>query len=333
MQNISSIEMRRLAYSLGSLLSIEEVLECSRKLNKIKPEVMWIPETWGMENFSMLGLASQENKFSQIGSSIINIYSRSPSLIAMGAMTVDVISNGRLILGLGTSSIPIVEDFHGQSFVSPIQRMKEYVEIIRLATSGEKINYSGKIFSLKDFSILTKPLRKKIPIYLAAINQKMIELTWDCADGVIFYLRPKDEMKKMISMMQKKRKIDTSLQIITCVDHDSEKAINRAKKTLSFYIAVGDIYREFLHSNGYSEETEIIYNEYKKEGLKNLEECIPDEMLDDLCIAGTPESAIKKLKAFRKTGIELPIIQFNPIGNVKESFRLLTKTFSEGINE
>jgi alkanesulfonate monooxygenase SsuD/methylene tetrahydromethanopterin reductase-like flavin-dependent oxidoreductase (luciferase family) len=211
--------------------------------------------------------------------------------------------------------------------------MKEYVEIIQLAISGEKINYSGKIFSLKDFSILSKPLRGKIPIYLAAINQKMVELTWDVADGVIFYLRPKEEMKKTISIMQKKRKIDTSLQIITCVDHDSEKAINRAKKTLSFYIAVGDIYRKFLHSNGYSEEMEIIYNEYKKEGLKNLEKLVPDEMLDDLCIAGTPEIAIKKLNTFRDVGIELPIIQFNPIGNVKESFQLLTDTFSGELNE
>jgi alkanesulfonate monooxygenase SsuD/methylene tetrahydromethanopterin reductase-like flavin-dependent oxidoreductase (luciferase family) len=325
--------MRRLSYSLGSLLSIEEVLDCSRKLNKIKPEVMWIPETWGMENFSMLGLVSRENSFSQIGSSIINIYSRSPSLIAMGAITIDTISNGRLILGLGTSSVPIIEDFHGQPFVSPIQRMKEYVEIIRLIVSGEKINYSGKIFSLKDFSILSKPLRGKIPIYLAAINQKMVELTWDIADGVIFYLRPKEEMKKTISIMQKLRKIDTSLQIITCVDHDSEKAINRAKKTLSFYIAVGDIYRKFLYSNGYSEEIEIIYNEYKKEGLKNLEKLVPDEMLDDLCIAGTPEIAIKKLNTFRDAGIELPIIQFNPIGNVKESFQLLTDTFSGELNE
>ena len=154
--------MRQLSYSLGSLLSIEEVIECSKKLNKIKPEVMWIPETWGMENFSMLGLASRENTFSKIGSSIINIYSRSPSLIAMGASTIDTISNGRLILGLGTSSVPIVEDFHGNSFESPVQRMKEYVEIIRLALSGNKINYSGTIFSLRDFSLLTKPVRNKI---------------------------------------------------------------------------------------------------------------------------------------------------------------------------
>ena len=325
--------MRRLSYSLGSLLSIEEVLECSQKLNEIKPEVEWIPETWGMENFSMLGLASKENTISKIGSSIINIYSRSPSLIAMGASTIDTISNGRLILGLGTSSVPIVENFHGNSFDSPVQRMKEYVEIIRLALQGEKINYSGKIFTLKDFSLLTKPIRKEIPIYLAAINQKMVEMTWDIADGVIFYLRPKNEMKETISKMQKKKKIDTTLQIITCIHEDEEKARNRAKKTLSFYIAVGKIYREFLQSTGYSEEVKIINEEYKKNGLDGLREFVPEKMLDDLCIAGTSATAIKKLDAFRDVGIDLPIIQFNPIGNVKESFELLTKTFSGESNE
>ena len=325
--------MRRLSYSLGSLLSIEEVLECSQKLNEIKPEVEWIPETWGMENFSMLGLASKENTFSKIGSSIINIYSRSPSLIAMGASTIDTISNGRLILGLGTSSVPIVENFHGNSFDTPVQRMKEYVEIIRLALQGEKINYSGKIFTLKDFSLLTKPIRKEIPIYLAAINQKIVEMTWDIADGVIFYLRPKSEMKETISKMQKKKKIDTTLQIITCIHEDEEKARNRAKKTLSFYIAVGKIYREFLQSTGYSNEVKIINEEYEKNGLNSLQELIPEKMLDDLCIAGTPATAIKKLDAFRDVGIDLPIIQFNPIGNVKESFELLTKTFSGESNE
>jgi 5,10-methylenetetrahydromethanopterin reductase len=325
--------MRRLSYSLGSLLSIEEVVECSQKLNEIKPEVMWIPETWGMENFSMLGLASKENKFSKIGSSIINIYSRSPSLIAMGASTIDIISNGRLILGLGTSSIPIIEDFHGNSFESPIQRMKEYVEIIRMALRGEKINYSGKIFSLKDFSLLTKPVRREIPIYLAAINQKMVEMTWDIADGVIFYLRPKNEIKKTISSMQKNKKIDTALQIITCIHNDYERAAKRAKKTLSFYIAVGKIYREFLESTGYSEETQIIFDEYRKGGLNGLEEFVSDKMLDDLCIAGTPDTAVKKLNAFRNVGINLPIIQFNPIDNVRESFELLTKTFSGESNE
>ena len=322
----------RLSYSLGSLLTVEQVLAYSKKLNEFKPDTIWIPETWGMENFSMLSLASKENNFSKIGSSIINIYSRSPSLIAMGAATVDTISNKRLVLGLGTSSQPLVEDFHGDKFERHLKRMKEYVEIIRLILSGKMINYSGEIFSLKNFSLLIKPPRNTIPIYLAAVNQKMVELTWKIADGVIFYLRPKSEIKSTLSRMQNQKKIDVSLQIITCVNEDSEKAIIRAKKTLAFYVSVGKIYREFLATNGFENETKNIYEEYEKNGLQNNHELVPESMVDELCIAGTSDECKSQLKQFRETGIDLPIIQFNPTDNVEDSFDLVTSTFSEGID-
>jgi len=319
----------RLSYSLGSLLTVEQVLACSKKLNEFKPDTVWIPETWGMENFSMLGLASRENKFSKIGSSIINIYSRSPSLIAMGAATVDTISNKRLVLGLGTSSQPLVEDFHGDKFERPLKRMNECVEIIRLILSGKVVNYSGKIFSLKNFSLLIKPPRDVIPIYLAAVNQKMVELTWKIADGVIFYLRPKSEIKTTLAKMQNQKKIDSSLQIITCVNDDSEKAMIRAKKTLAFYVSVGKIYRGFLASNGFENETKNIFEEYEKNGLQSNHELVSESMVNELCIAGTPSECKTQLRQFRETGIDLPIIQFNPTDNVEDSFNLITTTFSE----
>jgi len=319
----------RLSYSLGSLLTVEQVLVCSRKLNEFKPDTVWIPETWGMENFSMLSMASMENSFSKIGSSIVNIYSRSPSLIAMGAATVDTISNKRLVLGLGTSSKPLVEDFHGGKLESPLKRMKEYVEIIRLILNGKTINYSGEIFSLKNFSLLIKPPRDSIPIYLAAVNQKMVELTWKIADGVIFYLRPKSEIKSTLAKMQNQKKIDSTLQIITCVNNDSEKAMIRAKKTLAFYVSVGKIYREFLASNGFENETKNIFEEYEKNGLESNHESVPESMVSELCIAGTPDECKTQLLQFRETGIDLPIIQFNPTDNVEDSFNLVTTTFSE----
>ena len=197
----------RISCSLGSLLSIEEVVKCSDLISKTNIDALWVPETWGMENFSMLSAISSRTTTQKIGSSIINIYSRSPSSIAMGAATVDTLSDGRLILGLGTSSLPIVETFHGYKFEKPLQRMREYVEIIRLALSGKQINYEGEIFNLNNFKLLIKPKRKLIPIYLAAVNQKMVELTWEIGDGVIFYLRPINEMKKTITKMQAKKKL------------------------------------------------------------------------------------------------------------------------------
>ena len=95
--------------------------------------------------------------------------------------------------------------------------MKEYLEIIRIILSGKTVNYSGEIFSLKNFSLLIKPPRDIIPIYLAAVNQKMVELTWKIADGVIFYLRPKSEIKSTLAIMQSGKKIDSSLQILSLI--------------------------------------------------------------------------------------------------------------------
>lgn len=319
----------RLAYSLGSLLTINQILDCATHLSKYDPDSIWIPETWGMENFSMLSMVSQKATSPKIGSSIINIYSRSPALIAMGAVTVDTISNSRLILGLGTSSTQIVEDFHGYQFENPISRMREYVKIIRLILSRKQVNYNGNFFKLKNFSLLIKPPRDSIPIYLAAINQKMVQLSWEIADGVIFYLRSISELKKTIQKMQEKKEIDVACQIITCVSHDSQKAIDRAKQTLAFYISIGKIYREFLAKNGFQKETEEIFQEFKRSGFKVIHELVPDSMLDSLTICGTPEECLKKFKKFADTGLTLPIIQFNPIDNVNESFALLTSTFSE----
>lgn len=319
----------RLAYSLGSLLSVDQILDCASHLSKYHPDTIWIPETWGMENFSMLSMISQKVNSPKIGSSIINIYSRSPSLMAMGAATVDTISNGRLVLGLGTSSMPIVEDFHGMKFEKPVSRMREYVEIIRLVLSGKQVNYDGNFFKLKNFSLLIKPLRNSIPIYLAAVNQKMVELTWEIADGVIFYLRPISELKNTIEKMQNKKKIDVSCQLITCVSKDSQKAIDRARKTLAFYISVGEIYRNFLAKNGFQNETEEIFQEFEKSGLEHIHEFVSDSMIESLTICGNPQECLTKLKKFKDTGLDLPILQFNPIDDVKESFSLLTSTFSE----
>ena len=316
----------RIACSLGSLLSVEQVLQCTKMISETKIDSIWIPETWGMENFSMLGAIANMTKTQKIGSSIINIYSRSPSTITMGAATTDILSDGRLILGLGTSSIPIVEDFHGKKFENPVQRMREYVEIIKLSLTKKQINYSGKIFNLKNFTLLIEPKRQAIPIYLAAINQKMVNLCWEIADGVIFYLRPIDEMKKTISKMQSEKNIDVACQIITCISNNSEEAIQRAKKTVAFYVSVGKIYREFLAKNGFKNETNNIFEEFKKSGFKSNHELIPDSMLNSLCISGSPEEAKVQLEKFRDTGIDLPIIQFNPIGNTIASFSLLKKT-------
>ncbi|MDE1770440.1 MAG: LLM class flavin-dependent oxidoreductase [Thaumarchaeota archaeon] len=321
----------RLGFSLGSILTAQDVFDCAKALNNFSADSIWIPETWGMDCCSILSNISSIAKKPRLGSSIINIYSRSPAMISMSAATLDTISDGRFILGLGTSSRPIVEDWHGLEFKNPLQRMREYVDIIRLILSGEKVSYDGKFFHLKDFDLLIRPPRKEIPIYLAAINQKMVDLTWEIANGAIFYLRPLPELKKTIQKMQSRKKIDVACQLITCVSEDSEKAISRSKKTIAFYVSVGKIYREFLAINGFKNEVMAIFDQYKKNGLKDNYTLVTDEMVNSLSICGTPEDIRKKIPQFVEAGVDLPILQFNPVGNVSESFELLLKTLSSDV--
>jgi alkanesulfonate monooxygenase SsuD/methylene tetrahydromethanopterin reductase-like flavin-dependent oxidoreductase (luciferase family) len=279
-----------------------------------------------------MAAVSHAAKKPKVGSSIMNIYSRTPALAAMSAATLDTISNGRFILGLGTSSEPIVKEWHGLEFKNPTKRMREYVEIIRLVISQNKVNYDGELFKLRNFSLLIRPIRTKIPIYLAAVNQKMVNLTWDIADGVIFYLRPLTELQSTIKQMQQKRKIDVACQIITSVSEDSDQAITRAKKTIAFYVSVGKIYREFLAANGFRNEVNAIFEEYVKTGLENNHSIVSDAMVEALSICGTPKEIVKKLEKFARYGIELPIIQFNPIVNITKSFKLLVSALASEMN-
>lgn len=319
----------KISYILGSLLTVDQILDCVLILQKNKPDVIWIPETWGMENFSILGSISSIIQDVKIGSSIINIYSRSPSLIAMGAATIDTISKGRFILGLGTSTHKIVEDFHGYKYDSQLLRMTECVEIIKLVLSSKKIFYNGNIFKLKNFTLLIKPHRNKIPIYLAAVNKNMVRLAEKIADGVIFYLRPLENIKTIINE-KKNKQFKYTCQFITCMSNDPEKAVSRVQKTLTFYISVSKIYRNFLASCGFKNEVNNIYEEFLATGFEYNYKSITKPMLDALTIYGTPEDCIKQLIKIKNIGIDLPIIQFNPDNknNIHDSFSLLVKSFS-----
>ncbi|MCY3854021.1 MAG: LLM class flavin-dependent oxidoreductase [Thaumarchaeota archaeon] len=320
----------KISYNLGSLLTINQILDCIRiiKKNRIS-NMVWIPETWGMETFSMLGAISSMIPNVEIGTSIINVYSRSPSLIAMAAATLDTLSNGKFVLGLGVSTDQIIKNFHGYKYESQLLRIQEYVEIIRLTLTQNKVFYNGKLFKLKNFTLLIRPKRTKIPIYLAAVNKNMIKLAEQIADGVIFYLRPIENMKNIIRKTRSKQ-FKYNCQFITCMSYDVDDAICRVQKTLAFYISVSKLYRNFLAQCGFNNEVNNIYNEFLSTGFKYNHKLISKRMLDSLTIYGSPEDCIKQLLKIKKTGLDLAILQFNPYdqNEVNKSFNLLVDKIS-----
>jgi 5,10-methylenetetrahydromethanopterin reductase len=305
----------KIGFSLGSLLKTKDVIDFSSKIDEhVNVDSLWIPESWGKEAFSILGAISQVTKRVKLGTSIINIYSRTPATIAMGAISIDILSNNRMIIGLGASTAAIVENLHGSNYNNPIVRMKEYIQSLKLLIrSKENTNYNGKIVKIKNFKILEKS-NSAIPIYMAAVNKKMIQTGLKYADGLLFYLRPMDEIKNLLYEINKQLKIKTSLVIITSVSNkEPQKARERAAKTLAFYISVGKVYYNFLLKTEYKLEVEKIYKEYHNHGLESSIKNISTKMLDDFVIYGSVNDCTYQIKRFVNTGIDLPILQINPI--------------------
>jgi len=317
----------RIGFSLGTLLKHDEVLRCASIADRLGVESLWIPESWGREAFVTIGSITALTKRVLLGTGIIGIYSRSPASIAMAITTLDALSNGRALLGLGASSKAIVENWHGMRFSNQIARMREYVELVRLICRYDKVSYTGKIYKLNNFKLGFKPIREHVPIYIAAVNEKMLKLSASIADGVMLFLRPIDDLKRTVHKLKiNNDSFDVACVIITAISKDGELARERARKTLAFYAAVGKIYGDFLASHGFKDEVEHIIDEYKKHGLDNVHKLIPDRMLDSITIAGAPEECRKRFEEFRKTGISLPIIQFNPVGNTENSFKVVLIT-------
>jgi 5,10-methylenetetrahydromethanopterin reductase len=321
----------RIGYSLGPLLSMANVLNCAKMADSEDVDSVWVPESWGRESFSTLGAVAQVTEKVRIGTSIISIFARTPATVAMGATTLDMLSNNRAVIGLGSSTEAIVEGWHGGRFEQPVARMREYVECLRLMTLGEKASYAGKFYNLKNFKLLHPPPRSHVPIFVAAVNARMVSLASELADGVLLYMRPLEELGCTIAGIKQStagRKFEVALSLI-CAVSDSEpvKAREKAAKTLAFYVAVGKYYARFLADNGFHDEVARISDAYWKSGGDVAAKQVTEKMLDSIAIAGTRSECRKALARFCNAGVTLPIMQLNPVEGAESSFREMLSTF------
>ena len=201
-------DISRIGYNIGTLLSVDAILKFAKKIEqKENTDSLWVPESWGREAFVSLGALSQVTKRVRIGTAIISIHSRTPATVAMGISTLDILSNNRSVLGLGVSTPALVENWHGIKFNYPIEKLREYLQCVKLVMKGTKVFFVGKYYKINNFKILFKPPRENPPIYIAAINDKMIDLSCQLANGVLLYLRPKNELPKAVKNIKKKLKL------------------------------------------------------------------------------------------------------------------------------
>jgi len=140
-------------------------------------------ESWGEDALTSLAQLAAVTSRIRIGTSIVPVFARSPANLAMTALNMDRMTQGRFFLGLGTSGRLVIEDFHGEKFAKPLTRMREYIDIIRKAARGERLDHDGEFFHTKRFQLRFAPHRASLPIYIAALSPPSLRLTGELADG------------------------------------------------------------------------------------------------------------------------------------------------------
>src|SRR5438552_6162577 len=244
-----------------------QVVEKVKIADELGFDSIWLAESWGYELFTSMADLVRETKRIKIGAGIANIYSRSPALIASTVATLDERSGGRIILGLGSSGVNVVEHWHGVPFEKPVKRTREYVEIIRMILRGEKLVYNGEIFDLeRGFKLRFTPPRTEIPIYIAAMGPKNVVQSGEISDGVLPVYWPGNKWGEMREQLDegacKAGRPPHSAMIapyITCVllnenATEEERASARlaAAAPLAYYIGkMGVYYAQMLIRNGY----------------------------------------------------------------------------------
>ncbi len=296
----------------------------------------WIPEAWGYEIFSLLTEMAVHTKRIKLGTGIVNVFSRTPGLIAMNAATVDEISEGRLMLGIGTSGKRVIEGFHGRAFQKPLTQVRDVIRVTRTLLSGKRLNESdAKLYDYRPFDLAMKPVRADIPIYVAALKQKSITSIGEMADGWIPTFWPYTELERGHAWIAEgaakagRDPGEIATAPFTTVIPLGDAGLKEARQIISFYIGgMGDYYKELLAGFGYAEECKRVEALYRDKATRSeAADAVSDAMIEALTIAGDPEHCIGELRRRRDYGITFPIVNL-PSNLPSEMLEMFIRTMA-----
>jgi len=308
----------------------EMVLAYVQEADRLGYDKVWVAEAYGYDAFTILTQLACSTQRIGLATGIVNVFSRSPSLIAQTAASLDLISNGRFSLGLGTSGHQVVEGWHGVKFEKGIQRMRETMEIVRMIMRREKLVFEGEIFHMTmGLRMITHPLRDRIPIYLATLTPKGIELAAEAADGwlpVFFSPRHYDSVIKPeleAGAAKGGRSLDElSVCVYQPVVVTGDLAAGRDAVRPSMALYIGGMgsrernyYNAMFRRYGWEEEARHIQDLYLDRRRDEAMAAITDEMIDAVTVIGTAEQCRDRLADLERSGVDELALAIQVPGN------------------
>jgi F420-dependent oxidoreductase-like protein len=291
-------------------------------------DTVWVAEAYGFDSPSLMGYLAARTESVEIGSAILNVYSRTPGAIAQTAAGLDNVSGGRAVLGLGASGPQVIEGWHGVPYDKPLTRTREVVDIVRAALRRETIEYHGKVFDLplpadqgmglgKPLKMLTKPERPAVPIYIAALGEKNVAGAAEYADGWLPFMFAPEKAASVwgepLARGAAKRQdglapLEIAAGGMVAVGEDVKGMLDFARPVFALYIGgMGarnkNFYNELARRYGYEEQAAKIQEMYLSGHKRDAEAVVPTELLE-MCNLVGPESYVKeRIAAFREAGV------------------------------
>ncbi|HSL66019.1 MAG TPA: LLM class F420-dependent oxidoreductase [Gaiellaceae bacterium] len=294
-----------------------ELIELAQEAERLGFDSAWAAEAWGTDAVSVLAWLGATTERIKLGSAILQIPARTPAMTAMTAATLDLLSGGRVLLGLGPSGPQVVEGWHGQPWGKPLAKTREYVEIVRAALARQVVEHHGAHYDVpytgagatglgKPLKLMARPLRADIPIYLAAMGPKAVALAREIADGWLPIFFVPERVREVFGDLSGDG-FDVAPSVPVVLLDDVEAARDALKPYYALYVGgMGsrgkNFYNDLFRRYGYEAEADEIQRLYLDGRQRDAAAVVPDAFVDEAALVGPKERIAERLEAFRESG-------------------------------
>ena len=310
----------------GLGLTAAQQLEIVHEAESAGFDSVWAAEAYGSDTASVLAWLAANTERIKVGSAIFQMPARTPAMTAMTAATIDNISDGRMLLGIGSSGPQVAEGWHGQPFAKQLQRTREYVAILRKALARERLEFDGELYTLpipngpgKALKLTIAPVQERIPIYVAAIGPKNTQLTGEIADGWLPTFFSPEHVGDFRALLEEGaarnangKAIDDSFDIApnvnVAIDDDVDRARDSMRPILALYVGgMGsrdkNFYNALVRRYGFDDAAEEVQNLYLDGKKDEAAAALPAELIDRVALCGPKEVVAERLAVYRDAGV------------------------------
>jgi probable F420-dependent oxidoreductase len=280
---------------------------------------LWSLEVDGTDAFTPLALAAAWTERLRLGTAIAGTFTRGPMTLAMTAAAMAEAAPGRFVLGLGTSSNTIAEDWNGIAFARPYTRTRDVFRAVRTALGGQRVSVETETTRVANFR-LTRPVPAPVPIFLAALRERMLRLAGEEADGVLINWLGPDDVPTVLREVRRGAEragrdpdaVEVACRIFVCVSEDVEAARQIARRYVAAYLTV-PVYADFHRWLGRGEALRPMQDAWAAGDRRGATAAIPDEVVDAVFVAGDAATCRQKIQAYVDAGVQTPIVYIVPV--------------------